>query len=454
MIKFQKQIVFSICLLLIFGAVIFLNACDRTEKGQSVAAGENAVDYYTCGMHPDVRVSPQEYAKGKENCPICNMKLTPVYQEKEKDVKENQEVYYGCHVEQEGSCPCCDSKEPGSECICAEHSFAMKGEKINCPVCDMPLKKLIKEEVDKIKGVVSRVKIKGEQIALAGVKAEPVRKLHLYKEIRTVGTVAYDPELAVAQEEYISAVNAWDKIKEGGIEEIKQRAKGLVNSSEKKLKLLGLNQEQIDDLKETKEIYSGLILPEETMWIYGDAYEYELYWIKEGIEVEVTAAGLPGEVFHGVIKSINPVLEEKTRTVKFRVAVENPGLKLKPKMYVDILIKSMYQGPQGEHMVLAIPKNAVLDTGTRRIVWVDKGNNEYEGRSVEIGPLAKTKIDDSEVEVFPVLKGLNQGELVVSKANFLIDSQSQLSGAAASAYGGALGADEKEVTPMPPGHQH
>ncbi len=102
-------------------------------------------------------------------------------------------------------------------------------------------------------------------------------------------------------------------------------------------------------------------------------------------------------------------------------------------------------------MVLAIPKDAVLDTGIRKIVWVDRGNGEYEGRKIQIGPEATATVDKKEAKFYPVLSGVGEGEKVVTKGNFLIDSQSQITGVAASAYGGALGAEEKEETPV---HQH
>lgn len=444
---------------LLCGIIFVLISCGKRESTETshvhkesrealIETEKSQIDYYTCGMHPSVRVSPEEYKSGKVNCPICNMKLTPVYK---KETKTSKKVYYGCGVNTEGKCPHCDFGKPDARCICGEHSFMIEGQKINCPVCGKPLRELTKEEVDKLKGVVSRVKVKGEQATLAGVKTEPTKMLHLYKEIRTVGTVAYDPELAIAQEEFISSLKALDKIQEGNIPEIKERALNLVQSSKRKLKLLGLSQEQIDELEKTRQIQTSLILPEEKMWVYGDVYEYELSWVRQGEKVKVTTSSLPGEVFHGIISSVNPVLDPKTRSLRFRAEVENSDLKLKPEMYVDIVIQSMYIGPKGEHIVLSIPKSAVLNTGIRNIVWVDKQDGEYEGRIVEIGPEATASVDGKERKFYPVLKGVNEGELVVTKANFLIDSQSQISGVAASAYGGAIGAEEKKAPPI---HQH
>lgn len=403
------------------------------DKGETQQKEE--IRYYTCGMHPGVKVSPEEYKKGKTNCPICNMKLVPVHKEHEA-AGWAEESYYGCGMEG------------------TEHVFLIKGDEardMTCPICGMPLKKLSKEEADRLKGVVSRVRIKGEQIKLAGVRTEPVRRLHLYKEIRTVGKVAYDPELAITEEEFISALKATDKMKEGMSDEIKERALGLVESSRRKLRLLGLSGDQIAKLTKTRKVHTSYILPEGRMWIYGDIYEYELSWVKPGGEAKVTAASLPGEEFEGVISSVNPVLDPKTRSVTFRVEVDNPGLKLQPEMYVDIVIMSMYISPANEQMVLAIPKETVLDTGTRRIVWVDAGDGEYEGRVVGIGPEAVSDIGRQPVRFYPVLSGLKEGERVVTKANFLIDSQSQLTGVAATAYGGALGAEEEKA---PRVHQH
>ena len=447
-----KKIIISIVLFIIIITSVVTVVYFRSKKIPSRPSAIShkplaQIEYYACGMHPSVRVSPQEYRKGKANCPICNMKLTPVYREEIKEA----EIYYGCGCDTEGKCPQCDFGKPDAKCICGQHSFVIKGQKMNCPVCGKSLKQLTQEEADKLKGVVSRVKIKSEQIRLAGVKTETARKLHLYKEIRTVGKVAYDPELAIAQEEFMSSLKVLDKMQEGEISEIKERAGNLVGSSKRKLRLLGLSEEQIKELEKKREVQTSLILPEKKMWIYGDVYEYELSWVKVGQKIKVTTRSLPGKEFNGVISSVNPVLDPKTRSVRFRVQVDNPDLKLKPEMYVDVVIMSMYVNPEGEHMVLAIPKDAVLDTGIRKIVWIDRGNGEYEGRKVEIGPEATSIIDETESKFYPILKGLSEGEAVVTKANFLIDSQSQITGVAAAAYGGALGTEEKKA---PPVHQH
>jgi len=339
------------------------------------SAGEK-ISHYTCGMHPSVRVSVENYKKGDTKCPICFMPLTIV-------------------------------KMGGMQ---------MSG-------------------LDK--NVISKVEIKAKELQLAGIKMEPVVKRQLFKEIRAVGRVAYDPQLAIAQDEFISTIKAYNKAKQGQVIEIIERSKSLIDSSKRKLRLLGLNEEQIEELERTKKVQTNLILPGEKMWIYGDVYEYELTWIKKNSFVKVRPIGLVGEEFWGKVVSINPVVDPQTRSVRFRALVDNPGQRLKPDMYVDIEIMSQYTDPEGNTEVLSIPKSALLDTGRRRIVWVDKGNGQFEGRAIEIGPEAIDNSNDL-IKFYPVLMGLNEGDMVVTKGNFLIDSQSQITGVVASSFGGAL----------------
>ncbi|MFH1783160.1 MAG: efflux RND transporter periplasmic adaptor subunit [Candidatus Omnitrophota bacterium] len=435
----KNKRVFLLLFIVALISSFLLTGCTQNKQKESLHGDHQSnIGYYTCGMHPSVKVSVEDYDKGNKSCPICNMYLTPVHSTAEATLMDGEgsaeDAYYGCGMEG------------------AEHVFYLKEAKgMKCPMCGMDLKKLSKEEAEELKGVVSKVKIKGDQVRLAGVQTEVARKLHLYKEIRTVGKVAYDPDLAIAQEEFIASLKVLDKIQEGNIEEINERAMNLIESSKRKLRLLGLSQDQIEELEEKREVETSLILPEEKMWIYGDAYEYELSWVKVGEKVKVIAASLPGEEFNGVITSMNPVLDPKTRSVRFRAEVDNTDLKLKPEMYVDIVIMSMYKGRDGEAEVLAISKDAVLNTGVRKIVWIDKGDQEYEGRIIDIGPEAIGIVDGRESKFYPVLKGLVEGESIVTKANFLIDSQSQISGVASSAYGGTVGVGDEKAPPI---HQH
>lgn len=300
------------------------------------------------------------------------------------------------------------------------------------------------------------VKLSARDVSLIGVTSEPVVVRHLFKEIRTIGRIAYDPELYNAQEELIQAVRTRKELEKSEISEIKDQVDALVEATKLKLRLSGLSQEQIDALSLQKEPDRSLIISEKEnpyVWVYADVYEYELSWVKPAQPVKVSTIAFPEEEFNGRIVAIDPILNPITRSVRIRIKIDNPELKLKPQMYTDILIESSLTGKDNQHiMPLAVPKDAVLDTGTRKIVYLDLGDGSYSGREVEVGPEASSYINGQKKSFYPLLNGLKEGDKVVVNGNFLIDSQSQISGSGqAAAYGGALEAKEES---MPITHQH
>lgn len=443
---------------------VVITGCAKKAQEQTDEKGKPGIAYWTCGMHPSVRVTDQEYKKGKKNCPICNMPLTPVHAEKKMDIKAGQanvgseESYYGCGVKEEGHCPHCDGGNADAACICGGHSFLTKmGKPTNCPVCGKPLKKLTKEVTGATSGVenvsISRVHINKGQAELAGVAEEPLAKRRLIKIIRTVGKIAFDPGLAVSQEEFLMALETRRKVAASDDEDVIRRADDLVAKSKYKLRLLGMSDDEISELEKEDKAQMNLVLPEDKAWVYADVYEYELSWIKTGQEVRITTTAYPGEEFNGVIKSISPVITAMTRSARVRIEADNDDMKLQPEMYADVFIEIEYKSKDGSGEVLAVPRNAVLDTGERKIVYVDAGDGTFLGREVEIGPEATASVDGKERTFYPVISGLREGDMVVTAANFLIDSQSQISPtAAAAAFGGALG--DKEEQSSPPAHQH
>ncbi|MEJ2567282.1 MAG: hypothetical protein P8Z50_00145 [candidate division WOR-3 bacterium] len=114
-------------------------------------------------------------------------------------------------------------------------------------------------------------------------------------------------------------------------------------------------------------------------------------------------------------------------------------------MYVDVKIKSDYVPPaESKNEVVAVPKNAVINTGKRKIVWVYLGEGNFEPREVKVGPLAVGDNErGQENSYYPILRGVEEKEMVVTNGNFLIDSESQITGIAAIGYGGAVGVEEK-----------
>ncbi len=288
--------------------------------------------------------------------------------------------------------------------------------------------------------VTATVSLSAAEVSRAQVSSVIVAKKNLVKEIRTFGRIAYDPDLVVAQQEYLSIAET------GQDTELKKMAKN-------KLKLMGMSDEQIKELEQAERVQENLILPGHSAWVYADVYQEDAPLVKVGDKIEVFTVAVPNEIFPGTIKAIDPVLNEMTRSVKIRAEIANHELKLKPGMYVNAVINIAL----GEK--LAVPKEAVLDTGLRKVVWIDKGAGKYERRDIEIGAEASATGVDSMQKYYLVLKGLRNSEKVVSRANFLIDSQSIISGTGmGSAYSGAIAGETKKEEPgsesMPAGHIH
>ena len=273
--------------------------------------------------------------------------------------------------------------------------------------------------------VAQMVKLTSKQIKLAQVQSMPLKKQLVFQEIRTVGEVAFDPELQVAEEEYVAALG------DDSIQDLVM----------KKLKLLGISQVELDRLNKYKKADDNLILPEKQAWVYAYVYEYELQTLKLGQSVTITAVSYPGQKFAGIVRSLVPVLDDKTRSQKVRIEVKRANNKLRPNMYVDVKLNI----PLGHKY--AIAKAALLQTGKQQLVYVDKGNGYYERRQIKVGPLAQTIINGEKLAVYPVLSGVKENEPVVLAANFLIDSQSELSGGMSGLYGSSAKEVKKE-------HQH
>ncbi len=155
-----------------------------------------------------------------------------------------------------------------------------------------------------------------------------------------------------------------------------------------------------------------------TVWVYANVFQDAVGRLRPGDPAQVTVDAYPGRDFNGRVDQILPQVDPATRTVRVRLIFRNPGVVLKPGMYVNVDIKV----PLGKQLV--IPASAVLQSGSRAIAFIDHGDGNLEPREIETGP----QVDDSIV----VLKGLKPGDRIVSSANFLVDSEAQLQAAMGS----------------------
>lgn len=261
------------------------------------------------------------------------------------------------------------------------------------------------------------VSLPHEKQQMLGIKTDVAKRMPLTKTIRTVGRIAYDPELYQAQEEFLQAVQAAKKSKASSLIATQEQAGKLVDSAKLKLGLMGLSDDLINEVEQAGKPDRSLLRgdPGGTVWLYAPIYEYEMPLVKVGEELDVDVPAIPGEKFHGTIRSIDPVLDKMTRSVRIRAVLSNPQGTLKPEMYVNATL----QINLGE--VLAILEQAVFVTGEKNIVFVAKQDGVFEPREVVLG--AKSG------EFYEIKSGVGEGEKVVTSSNFLIDSESRLKAA-------------------------
>ena len=262
----------------------------------------------------------------------------------------------------------------------------------------------------------------------------------------------YSPKLVSTQEEYLLALRTQQKLSRSSIPEAVDGSRDLKQAARERLLLWDLTPRQIKELEEggRPKTYQTIVSPAvgyvidktavegmyvtpamklyriadlSAVWVYADIYEYELPFIREGQEATVSLAYYPGEVFRGAVEYIYPYLDTKTRTNKVRFVFPNPQRKLKPGMYANMSL----QVTLGEKLV--IPESAVLHSGVRNLVFIDRGQGRLEPREVTLGAQADG--------YWEVLDGLQGGDKIVTSGNFLIDSESKL--AAATSMMGMMG---------------
>src|SRR3989441_9514495 len=317
---------------------------------------------------------------------------------------------------------------------------------------------------------------------LIGVRTVPVTYALLEQEIRAVGTVEYDerkltkvnlrvsgwieqvfinaigqsvragqplltlysPDLLATQDEYLLALKAQAQLEGSPLAEARQDAAAMVASARERLRLWNLNDEQIAAVERRGKaervltVYapsSGIVLKRQalpgnyvepgttlyeladlsTVWIHGDIYESEITSVRLNQPAGVTFEAYPGETFRGMVTYIYPYLNEATRTVRVRMELPNPHLKLKPGMYGNVMLHV----DAGRRLV--VPKEAVLDSGLRQLVFLDLGQGVYQPYPVKLGRRSQEYVE--------VLEGIKEGDSVVTSANFLLDAESKLASA-------------------------
>jgi Cu(I)/Ag(I) efflux system membrane fusion protein len=314
---------------------------------------------------------------------------------------------------------------------------------------------------------------------LIGVRSASAAYATLTQEIRAVGTVGYDergltqvtvktsgwvrevfvdsigrsvrkgdplftlysPDLLATQDEHLLAVKTQAQLVASPLDDAKANAASLVASTRERLRLWDVTDAQMTALERRGKaepvltVYapaSGIVLKREalpgkyvepgttlyevadlsTIWISADIYESEVAAVTLNQPAAVTFAAYPGETFQGAVSYIYPTLNTEARTVRVRVDMPNPGLRLKPGMFGTVTLVT------DAARALVVPKEAVLDTGLRQLVFMDRGEGAYAPYPVKLGRRSQESVE--------VLEGIKEGDRIVSSANFLLDAESKL----------------------------
>lgn len=308
--------------------------------------------------------------------------------------------------------------------------------------------KVQKKDFAHVIRTVGRVAYNEEKLARLHPKTDGwIEKLYIDKTGEQVNKGAilvsiYAPQLVASTQEYLLALNNLQALKDSPYEDIRRGAEELVKSARQRLKLLDVPEHQIHELEHTRSTktqlhihspFSGIavnigvregqyVTPStelymladlSSVWVYADIYEYELPWVKVGDTAKMRFTGIPGKLFSGRLDYIYPYADAQTRTVKMRLTFDNPEGLLKPEMFADVTVHA----GQREN-ALVIPSEAVVRSGARDKVFVVRGEGRFEPREVELGISSDGLVQ--------ILEGVEAGEKVVTSAQFLIDSESNL----------------------------
>jgi len=422
----------------------------KAEAAEQAKPGGPGILYYQDPMHPWYHADKPGVA------PDCGMKLVPVYAS-------------------EGSS---SSLPPGGVEISPARQQLMG-------VATAPAQF---RALDKTLRIVGRVAIDETRLVNVHVKAsgwiQMVFVNSTWQQVKQGEPLftLFSPDLLGMEQEYLLALRARDSLAQSSLPEVATGGATLLEAARRRLELWDFTDAQLQQLEldrkpqhditfyapadgyvlERKAYPNQYVTPEtdiynlvdlSSVWVQGDVYESEAADVSLGEEAVITSEALPNNVLRGRLTFIYPEVKPDTRTLTVRMEFQNPGLKLKPGMFVNLELHRRL----GRR--LTVPVDAVLDSGEHQRVFVDRGHGVFEPRHVTVG----ARTGDYAV----ILGGLRAGERVVTRANFLIDSESNLRESiagmqpeqpASGAHAGhaAPGSAEKVTTPeaTPPAAAH
>ena len=403
---------------------------------------------YTCGMHPQI-ISDKPGL-----CPICEMQLVPIKSNKQKS-GERKILYYRNPMNPEVISDHPQKDEMGMDYVPVYKDEAnSKGiVRIDPQVQQNMNIKTAKVEVKELSPTITTNGVlttdeTSEYIVTTRMNGW-IEKLYVNYTGQQVSKGSklmdiYSPELVSAQQELLTALSYQNTVNESSLGSIRESGNELVKNAMRKLELLEVPDEEIKRLIDTKEVStyiplfaqkSGTVLEKNIiegekvmagspllkvanlskLWLMADIYEYELAKVKAGSKASVTFNFFPGKKYDGRVSFIYPTLDSKTRTVKIRIEINNNG-ELKPSMFANITIDGENLGKKP-----VVPENAVIHSGMKDIVIIALSDGKFKPQEVMLGAYANG--------YYQVIKGLSEGNIIVTSAQFLIDSESNLNAA-------------------------
>ena len=441
----KKIIIIAIAAVVIFIPVYFLFIAGGSSS--DTASGEKQL--YTCGMHPEI-ISDEPGL-----CPICEMQLTPIKSSNQKISGEGKILYWRAPMDPNEIYDSPGKSKMGMDLV-PVYEDETGGSGIVTIDPEVQQNMNIKTAKVEVKELSSKVVTNGvlqtnetsEYIVTTRINGW-VEKLYVNYTGQQVSNGSklmdiYAPELVSAQQELLTALSYQNTVNESSLESIRESGNELVKNAMRKLELLEVPETEVKRLIEVKEVKtyitlysqkSGTVLEKNivegqkvlggipllkianlsTLWLMADIYEYELAKVKLGSKASITFNFLPGKIYDGKVSFIYPTLDPKSRTVKIRIELINHG-ELKPSMFANITIDGEYLGKKP-----VIPENAVIRSGVKDVVIISLGNGKFKPQEIQLGGYADG--------YYQVLNGLSEGNTIVTSAQFLIDSESNLKAA-------------------------
>jgi RND family efflux transporter MFP subunit len=480
----KKSSLFFLLALLLLALGLLTASCKKSEvtSGSPRTTTQSKAQKYHCPMHPTY------IADKPGDCPICGMKLVPIKKEEAPTSSGSpvKPTTYTCPMHPNvvsnapGICPECNMKlVPAKDSKIGERPASTNA----ASTTEHPGHVGGQGEAQPVPGRIA-VKLSADKQQMIGLRLSPVEKRELKQLVRTTATLEHDetrlariaprfggwirnlkvnftgqdvqkgqplltvysPELLSAENEYLLAGQRFDLLRKNPTNPQLDPAKRLLESARRRLALWEIGEEEIAELERTGQPKDELLLRSpvtgyvitktaiegkafmagETLYEIGDlsrlwlrayVFEFDLPLIKVGQPAKVTIPNLGNKTFHSTVTFLYPNIDPQTRRAEIRLQLENPKQELRPEMWGNVEIEASF----GE--VLAVPASAVISTGSRFVAFAKQEDERLAPRELKIG----VKTDD----YYQVLDGVNEGEMVVTRALFLVDAESQLKAAIA-----------------------